>query len=105
MNDRVTRGILEFIGDLPPRVRTLRAAAAWDLNFGPRVEGEYPGFDKACIELRRWFHDEVPTLYFVAWVPEVTDVKPDDTEDGLDYSEIDSSTVKRALFGTLAEYI
>lgn len=104
-NDKLHAAILEFIGELPPRIRTLRAAAGWDLNFGPHAQNSvYKGFESACRELRTWYHDNVPTLYYEAWSGYVTDCEPE-PEERVEAQELDPNTVKRALFGALAEYV
>jgi hypothetical protein len=102
MKDKLTQAIQEFV-EMPPRIKMLTAAAKWDLNFGPHSEEdpEYTGFERACDEIRDWFSDGVPTLF---WDADAGFVGDHDHGEG-EVAVIDTRTVKRALFGSLAEYL
>jgi len=57
-------------------------------------------FERACEIIRGWL-DDLPTYYYVDWVPELTTENPDD-----EYPEIDHSDIKSALVGReLSNYV
>lgn len=83
---------------IPPDIARHIADLNANLMHGPSL-GEYSRQTRDRV--REWF-DELPTLYFIDYVPEAT-ASPDDSE--TDAREIDTATVAKALLGPYADYI
>lgn len=82
----------ETLNSLDEEDRNLIRQATSDLFYGPLAEDGYPGFERACKEIRKAVDP---------WIFNASVTSDDTGEECL----LDAKTAKRALLGTLAEYI
>ena len=96
------------------RIVKLQNLASSDLYFGPieaeaEAEDNWPGFSKACDEIRAWSEEHLDSQVWYDSQAEVIETSEPQVEDDSDwefYVLVERDEIKKAVFGReLADYL